>query len=325
MTMRILDSPSTDPYFNIAAEEYLLRETNADYTFVYVNEPSIIIGKHQNAYAEINLPWVLEKGIPVVRRITGGGTVWHDPGNVNFSFILNGKEGQLVNFREYAAPVLSYLQNLGIPAEFGSRNEILAAGKKVSGNAEHVYRSRVLHHGTLLFTSDLQALGASLRTAPGRYRDRAVQSVRSSVVNIEDLMEPRVSLPDFRTGLIDHLSGYFEGAERYAFSETDRAGISGLAREKYGTWQWNIGYSPRYQLSGEIEWKGHPVVIRLEVEKGKIKRVDITSDEADRELFDRFSTVLAGVYHDPGVIRETLSGKGLGSPMLIDYFVKSIF
>ena len=123
MTMFILDSPSTDPYFNIAAEEYLLKATEGDFVFIYVNEPSIITGKHQNAYAEINLPYVLENNIPVVRRISGGGTVWHDPGNVNFSFILNGQEGKLVNFRQYATPVLTFLQSLRVPAEFGSRNE----------------------------------------------------------------------------------------------------------------------------------------------------------------------------------------------------------
>ena len=323
--MFILDSPSTDPYFNIAAEEYLLKETDGDFTFIYVNDPSIIIGKHQNAYAEINLPYILENGIPLVRRISGGGTVWHDPGNVNFSFILNGKEGQLVNFREYATPVLTFLQNLMIPAEFGSRNEILAEGKKISGNAEHVYRKRVLHHGTLLFSSDLHALESALRIEHGKYQDRAVQSVRGKVVNIQDFLETRTDVSAFREGLIRDLSGFFEGSKRYEFSETDTVRIRELVSQKYSTWKWNIGYSPRYKMTREIDWNGKPVMINLEVEKGRIKEIEIKSDNADRELFDRLSAILAGVDHEPGEIRKRMSGPGLANPRLIDYFVKAIF
>ena len=323
--MLILDSPSTDPYFNIAAEEYLLKETGGDFTFIYVNDPSIIIGKHQNAYAEINMPYIQEKEIPVVRRISGGGTVWHDPGNVNFSFILKGKEGQLVNFREYAAPVLSFLQNLNIPAEFGSRNEILVEGNKISGNAEHVYRNRVLHHGTLLFSSDLGALQAALGTEHGKYRDRAVQSIPSKVVNIREFLDPKVKVSTFRKNLVLHLSAFFKGSERYELSRNDMAGVKELVSQKYGTWQWNIGYSPRYQLSREINWNGHPVLIHLEVEKGKIIGLDIKSGDADPALFDRLPGMLAGVDHDPGEVRERLSGSGLVNPRLIDYFVKVIF
>ncbi len=323
--MLILDSPSTDPYFNIAAEEYLLKETDGDFAFIYVNDPSIIIGKHQNAYAEINMPYILEKEIPVVRRISGGGTVWHDPGNVNFSFILNGKEGQLVNFREYAAPVLSFLQNLNIPAEFGSRNEILVEGKKISGNAEHVYRNRVLHHGTLLFSSDLGALQAALGTEHGKYRDRAVQSVPSKVVNIGEFLDPEAKVSTFRKNLVLHLTAFFKGSERYGLSRMDMAGVKGLVSKKYSTWQWNIGYSPRYQLSREIDWNGHTVLIHMEVEKGKITGLDIKSGDADPALFDRLPGMLAGVDHDPGEVRERLSGSGLVNPRLIEYFVKAIF
>ena len=172
--MLILDSPSTDPHFNLAAEEYLLKETDRDYAFFYINGPSIIIGKHQNAWAEINLPWTRKNNIPVVRRISGGGTVWHDEGNLNFSFVLTGEEGKLVNFREYAAPVLDFLVKLGIPAEFGKRNEIMVEGLKISGNAEHVFRKRVLHHGTLLFSSDLSQLKDALDTDPEEYQDKSI-------------------------------------------------------------------------------------------------------------------------------------------------------
>lgn len=325
MTMLILDSPSTDPCFNIAAEEYLLKETDGDFAFIYVNDPSIIIGKHQNAYAEVNLSYIWEHGIPLVRRISGGGTVWHDPGNVNFSFIMNSKAGQQVNFREYAGPVLSYLQHLLVPAEFGSRNEILVAGKKISGNAEHVFRNRVLHHGTLLFSSELQALQKALATPPGKYRDRAVRSVSSKVANILDFLEPKPSVSVFRNDLIIHLLGFFKGSDRYVFSGTDKERISELVDRKYSTWQWNIGYSPKYRMSRKFDWNGKQVMVHLAVEKGKITEMEINPEDADRELFERLPAVMAGVDHEPGQIRERLSGSGLVNPRLIDYFVKAVF
>ena len=323
--MFILDSPSTDPYFNIAAEEYLLKETDNDFAFIYVNDPCIIIGKHQNAYAEMNLPYILEKDIPVVRRISGGGTVWHDPGNVNFSFILNGEEGQLVNFREYATPVLTYLQNLQVPAEFGSRNEILVEGKKISGNAEHIYRNRVLHHGTLLFSSDLEAVQSALRTEPGKYKDRAVQSVRSRVANVLDFLEPKASVSAFRNDLIVHLSRSFERSEGYELNETEMERIRELVSQKYSTWNWNIGYSPRYRMNRTIDWNGNPVIIHLKVDKGKIISIRIQSDSPDRELFDQVAGILSGVDHEPRKIREIISSKLLVKPWLIDYFVEAIF
>ncbi|MCK4853097.1 MAG: lipoate--protein ligase [Bacteroidales bacterium] len=323
--MFILDSPSNDPYFNIAAEEYLMKEKDGDFTFIYINDPSIIIGKHQNAYAEINLSYTRKKGIPVVRRISGGGTVWHDPGNVNFSFILNGEEGKLVNFRQYASPVLSYLQSLSVQAEFGSRNEILVNGKKISGNAEHVHRNRVLHHGTLLFSSDLEALQAALERDLGRYKDKAVQSVPSQVVNILDFLVAPVSVKEFRENLIGYLSSSFKDASRYELSGSDVASIEELVSRKYSTWKWNIGYSPKYQMTRQTEWNDKPVIIHLEVEKGKIISIRIQSDTLDRELFDQIAGILSGVDHEPGEIREIISRNFLVKPRMIDYFVEAIF
>jgi lipoate-protein ligase A len=325
MTMFILDSPSTDPYFNIAAEEYLLKERDGNYAFIYINAPSIIIGKHQNAYAEINLPWVLENRIPVVRRISGGGTVWHDPGNVNFSFILNGEPGKLVDFRHYAGPVMDYLRSLNLPAEFGSRNEILVGGMKISGNAEHVYRSRVLHHGTLLYHADLTALEAALKVEESRYTDKAVQSVRSEVENILALLERKEDISVFRKGLVDHLSGSLSESVRYVFDDEDIEKINERVSRKYSTWKWNIGYSPRYQMSCEIDWEGEPVVVRLEVETGKIKSIRFDVDKDERGFFNQLARLLEGMEHDPAQVRGKILDTGLVNPALIDKFIEAIF
>jgi lipoate-protein ligase A len=325
MTMFMLDSPSTDPYFNIAAEEYLLKERDGDYAFIYINDPSIIIGKHQNAYGEINLPWVTENRIPVVRRISGGGTVWHDHGNVNFSFVLSGEPGKLVNFRQYAGPVLDYLRSLNLPAEFGSRNEILIDGDKVSGNAEHVYRNRVLHHGTLLYSSDLTALGKALAVEEGKYLDHAVQSVRSEVVNIRDCLKQKRDIAVFCKGLVDHLSGSLDTPGKYVLDDKDIGKIEGLVNQKYRTWRWNIGYSPRYQMNRKIDWGGEPAMVRLEVEKGKITSIRFDPDENGKGLFGQLARILVGMDHDPTQIRERISGAGFVNPVLIDKFIQAIF
>jgi lipoate-protein ligase A len=323
--MLILDSHSADPYFNLAAEEYLLKETDEEFAFLYINKPSIIIGKHQNAYAEINLSYTRENEIPVVRRISGGGTVWHDHGNVNFSFILNGEEGKLVNFRQYATPVLNFLQDLSVPAEFGPRNEILIGGKKISGNAEHVSRKRVLHHGTLLYSSDLEALQKALRPVTGKYKDKAVQSVPSKVVNIQEFLEPRISVKKFRGKLLEHISRSFVGSAGYDLSGREVSRISELVNRKFATWKWNIGYSPKYRMTREIRWNDKPVGVHLEVEKGRITKIDLEAGPADRKLFNQLAGLLSGVDHEPEQIHEIISGSTLVKPPLIDYFVEALF
>ena len=271
MAMLILDSPSNDPAFNIAAEEYLLKEKEEEYAFFYINNPSVIVGKHQNALAEINLPWTRQHDIPVIRRMSGGGTVWHDRGNLNFSFIRNGEQGKLVNFREYAAPILAGLRGMGIDAEFGERNEILAGGYKISGNAEHIHRNRVLHHGTLLYASDLGMLRNALDMDPGLYEDRAVQSIRSRVGNILDLLEKPLEMADFRRQIIAGVMMESPGSEISVLSDADTGRILDMVREKYRTWEWNMGYSPRYRL--RHEWMIGRVLLEtgIEVEKGLIR------------------------------------------------------
>ena len=187
--MLIINRPQTDPYFNIAAEEYLLKQMDEDCFMVWQNEPSIIVGKHQNTLAEINYSFAKENNIPVVRRITGGGTVFHDLGNLNFTFISSGEKGKLVNFKKFTQPIIEVLNQMGIPARFEGKNDLRVNGLKISGNAEHVYKNKVLHHGTLLFSTDLNFLKKAIKSVPERFQDKAVQSVRSKVANITDFIE----------------------------------------------------------------------------------------------------------------------------------------
>jgi lipoate-protein ligase A len=336
MIMLILDSPSDDPRFNIAAEEYLLKETEGEYAFFYINTPSIIIGKHQNAWAEINLQWTGKHKIPVIRRISGGGTVWHDTGNLNFSFILNGEEGKLVNFRKYALPVLEYLKGSGVPAEFGKRNEILVGGLKVSGNAECVHRRRVLHHGTLLFSSNLASLEQALQTDPDRYDDKAVQSVRSKTGNISDFLPGEMDMGKFRRGLAQYISTYFAGAENYLLDASAEDRIEELIRDKYSLWKWNIGYSPRYSLEREWEIEGVQIRAAVDVEKGQIRSCRFTTPVVgqffpgnilgkDIRTPEELAMHLTGTRHDPEAMRELLLSRGLVKTEWIDIFVEALF
>ncbi len=186
-----------DPYFCLAAEEYFLKNFREDIFMLWQSEDTIVVGKHQNALGEINYRFVREKGIQVARRISGGGTVFHDSGNVNFTFIKNVKGPSEISFKIFTTPVVEALAQLGVTATTSGRNDLLINGFKISGNAEHVFKNRVLHHGTLLFNSDLENLGQAIKVIPGKYESKAVQSNRSPVANISSFLKDQLKIEEF--------------------------------------------------------------------------------------------------------------------------------
>src|SRR5450759_4199757 len=168
---------TNDPFFNLAIEEYLLKNSKEEYLILGINKPSVIIGKHQSAHREVDTKFVLENNIPVIRRISGGGSVFHDNGNLNFTFICQSEDGKQVDFRKYTKPVIEFLLSLGLETKFEGGNDLKIDGLKISGNAEHVHRNRVLHHGTLLFSTSLDMLRNALRKDSSHYTTRAVESL----------------------------------------------------------------------------------------------------------------------------------------------------
>jgi lipoate-protein ligase A len=280
-----IQRPHTDPYFNLAAEEYLLRTVEEDCFMLWVNEPSVVVGKHQNAFAEVDRQYVKAKNIPVIRRITGGGTVFHDPGNLNFSFISEGEKDKLVDFRRFTQPVIDYLQGRGLSARFEGKNDIRIDGLKVSGNAEHVYRNKVLHHGTLLFSSQLQNLNRAIRGQEALFRDKAVRSVRSKVANIADLLSEPITLDEFREGIVDHLKANNRNFQSVSLSRTDEQAIRQLADKKYRTWEWNFGYSPTFVFEKIIHFRDQKIEVRMEVKNGIIHESVARSVEGDQLPF----------------------------------------
>ncbi len=310
--MICIKSSSADPRFNLAAEEYLLRKTRQEFFILYRNNPSVIIGKHQNALAELNLPYVNEYGIPVIRRISGGGTVYHDPGNLNYCFIRKGIKGQMVDFIKHTGPVIDFLATLGLKAEFDGRNSLLLQGKKISGNAEHVFQDRVLHHGTLLFSSDLDRLSEALRIKTGSYKDRAIKSIRSLVTNLSDHLGGTMDINSFTDKFMDFVkAAHPSGSGEYEYTPGDLEEIEQLVDEKYSRWEWNYGYSPKYSFNKETRLLGRTFRIRFDVEKGILKDVEISGEVPDKEFTNRLRMGLSGQSHSQQVLREILGTPGM--------------
>lgn len=276
-----------DSYFCLAAEEYLLKNFSDDIFMLWQSENTIVIGKHQNLLAEINYPFVCQNHIIVARRISGGGTVFHDSGNVNFTFIKNVKSPAEISFKMFTEPVVDALSRLGIEATTSGRNDLQIEGKKISGNAEHVFKNRVLHHGTLLFDSDLKNLGQAINVVPGKYESKAVQSNRSQVANISSFLKNKMKIQDFIQFLID-VQLEKDGNLGYNLKENETEEIEMLSQEKFTTWDWNFGYSPKYSFRNEVILNGKNLIVQMDVQKGIIEECKISgnfySDQTATEL-----------------------------------------
>ena len=325
--MLCINSISNDPYFNLATEEFLLKESDEEFFLTYINEPSIVVGKHQNTYAEINLEFVRSQNIKVARRLTGGGTVFHDHGNLNFSFITNGEEERMVDFKKHTQPILDFLEGLSVRAEFGGKNDLLLDGFKVSGNAEHVFRNRVLHHGTLLVNSDLSRLSEALKVNPSKYRDKAVRSIRSRVSNISRVLHEKISTVQLAKQLTDYIIKEKAGSE-YFLSAEETTRILSLAEKKFSTWEWNFGYSSRYTFSRTITGKGKTGTVTMEVEKGIIKAASVTGDLFDEKCAGAICDALTGIQHRYEKLLQALKGlpvSGCFGSAGTGSFVKELF
>jgi len=315
--MLCIPNQNTDPYFNLAAEEYILKNFKENCFVLWRSKPSIIVGKHQNTLAEINLNFVQEQKIPVIRRLSGGGTVFHDLGNINFSFFQNvGEKENLVDFKRYTIPILEVLHELGIDAKFEGRNDIMIEGKKFSGNAEHVFKNRVLHHGTLLFSSEISNLSQALKINPLKYQDKGVKSVRSRVTNIINHLKEKITVKDFYNKILSHILLSDSAAIIYEFTQNDTEQINKLVNEKYKSWEWNYGYSPKYSFEKSQITSEGTINVQLIVEKGYIKELKIKSSFLDEETISRIEITLKGVKHELVSVRKELQNTKLNSTQI---------
>ena len=308
--MRAVYNCSVDPYFNLAAEEYLLMNADCDVFMLWRNSPSVIVGKNQNAWAEVNVDYVKDNGIPVVRRLTGGGAVFHDLENVNFSFITKASEGTKLNFEKFTRPIIDALSSFGVEASLDGRNDIVADGAKISGNAECVVTNTrgekvMLHHGTLLFNSDITKLAAALRADPEKMKSRGIKSVSSRVKNIRALDSYRGpgDVGDFMEALFTAVSRG-NGAED--LTEAEISGVEELKRTKYSLWEWNYGSSPEFEISNSARFPFGTVGVSLVCRHGKIDKVKFYGDFFGTEDVSSLEEILHGAKYDAKYALEIL-------------------
>ena len=294
-----------DASLNLALEEYCLLNLPMDesYLLFYVNAPSIIIGKHQNTIEEIDTDFVEERGIRVVRRISGGGAVYHDLGNLNFSFITRFDPKHFNNYREFTGPVVAALNELGVKAELTGRNDILVDGRKVSGNAQAVRRDRMVSHGTLLFRSELEDVVHALKPKPGKMISKGIQSIRSRVVNIGDFLPGTVDMEAFRAALLTHLFPGTATPPMKALTDEDWTKVQALADSKYRTWDWNYGESPAFNLQRVQRFAIGEVDARLQVEQGRVKNAKFYGDFFSSRDIGDLEKALTGIrYHHDDIL-----------------------
>ncbi len=277
--MLCITSESDDPFYNIAVEEVLLGNSNEDYLILYVNSPSVIVGKHQTAHREVNTKFVFENRIPVIRRISGGGTVYHDEGNLNYTFIMQSEPGKQVDFKKYTMPVVEFLQFLGINAVFEGKNDIRVDGLKISGNAEHIHRERVLHHGTLLFDVSLERLGNSIRKDTSCYSGRSVDSNPSSVTNLKERLLNSFDIDEFRNEMINYFRKINPSMILSLLTQEDKKEAEQLVRTKFSTWEWNYAYGPEYIFENSFIMQGAEHKCHLSVKDGIINECEITGSQ----------------------------------------------
>jgi lipoate---protein ligase len=303
-------NPYKNIYFHLATEEYLLNHLETGFIMLWEAEKSVVIGKHQNALKEINFPYVQENKINVARRISGGGTVYHDKGNLNFTIVAPIEENQSfqVNYKKYLEPVIQYLETLGIEAAKSENNDLIINGLKVSGNAQHHGRKqhKILHHGTLLFDADLKTLGAAIKGAEEIYKDKSVASKRKNVENIQYFLKNKINFDSFKAGLQDYLVKHYNIQEIRDLScdETDQ--IEALAVTKFEKWEWNYGYSPAYQLNKSFDMLNHHFVLDFNVERGgKFLKSEVVT-KPNNEIGKEISGYLMKGSHHPEYIQNVL-------------------
>lgn len=312
--IEILNS-STDPYFNMALEDYAINSLpgDRDYFILWQNQPVVVIGRNQNALEEVNQDYVREKGIAVVRRLSGGGAVYHDQGNLNFTFIVTASLAESFAFERFTRPLIHALAQVGVKAQNQGRNDVNIAGKKFSGNAQYRRHHRLLHHGTILFSTDLEMMAGALNVDHSKMESKGVRSVSKRVTNIAGHLPRPLELKEFQTILTREIQQEWGREEALTLSAVDLYNINRLRDEKYATWDWVYGASPTYNVrrSGRFSWGS--IDFFLQVNQGIVKNCRLYGDFFTTGDLRQLEAAFAGLEWREEAIREVISRLDPGS------------
>ena len=304
--MKLIYLKTTEAYYNLAAEEYFFTILNEPVFMFWQNSDSIIVGKNQNTLSQINYDAVRNGNIPVVRRLSGGGAVFHDMGNLNYTYIIPDRSDLYLDFKFFSEPIISVLKTLGINAVLSGRNDIYIADKKISGNAQYIKDNKILHHGTLLFQTNLNKLEQYLQPDPEKIQSKGIDSIRNAVTNINEHVKTNISPIKFKDLMFGYLAQNYNGVEIYEVKKDDETGIRGLRDYKYGTWEWNYGYSPKYSFHKKLRFGFGQVEINLDIVSGEIKKAKIYGDFFALRDVEDFENIIIGCKHSPIELKNLL-------------------
>ena len=313
--MYYIESPSTDPHFNLALEQYVFDglDPEQDYFMLWQNHNAIIVGKHQNTIAEINPAYVKEHGIHVVRRLSGGGAVYHDLGNINFTFIARNTAGSNFDFATFCRPVIKALESFGVPAQLNGRNDMTIDGKKFSGNSQYMKHGRVMHHGTIMYDSDLEVVTQALNVPKDKIESKGLKSVRSRVTNVKPYVQGDISTREFWERLREFMFQEYQ-LQPYPLTAEDLAQVERLKEQVYDQWSWNFGASPAYQMCKQRRVEGcGKVEIHMDVKDGVIQALAFYGDYFGNGDSGELARRLVGGTLEERDVRARLAEADIGS------------
>ncbi len=313
--MKYIENLSKDPCFNLAMEEYFFNNLEPEddgYFLLWQNGPTIVVGRFQNTLEEINVNFVRSRKVNVVRRISGGGAVYHDHGNLNYTFIVHSKADTPFDFAFYTKPIVDILRTLGVNAEFTSRNDLTIDGKKFSGNAQYMRKGRLLHHGTLLFNSDLDVLTQALNVSEDKFLSKGIKSIRSRVTNILPHLLSDMDISSFKQVILENLTHDNKGIVKTSLPVNIKEKITNLAENKYRTWDWNYGKSPEFTERKVHRFESGKIEALIKVEKGMILNCKFYGDFLGNGDLGDIETLLTGKSYNKDDLEKALEHVHLG-------------